>query len=427
MPTFSIRQTKLEERHLPEVTRRILAYARSTRILSLAHCTLDPVEFQRAAQCLESCRIHTLTFSDGCEWHSRGQHVASEESTRLLLKYFRKKQVAVNLKFLYLSNLTSNETLVKILHCLAGNGTESSFCWLRELHLRGTGLAGEAAGQAIAAVVENCPQLQVLDLSSPLKLGSNGIRALSRGIQKAAKRVILKQVDLSACCLADEDAAALIYALSNLACLESVDLTRNALLGIASRVALTCMLENTKTLRTLKFGYYFGNLFAVGDVQPFVDSIASSSLEKLDISLYLAHPNILRHVLTALPNNQSLQALAIDGPAVPLLANVLPNFSSLRTLEIRRDFVWTPAVQTAFYKNSSLQRHISVDSTSKHKGDVEAVARRNRALDLWQDASQEERVSLANLLPHILSKFPRDSAMGLSCFLDLFRRGIIES
>lgn len=404
-----------------EISQRVFE-ARTSGELDVMSCTLDPTALRKVVQCLERGNIHTLILAR-CHWHNREQsHTSQELMTGMLVECLRKKHVAVNLEVLDLSHLSSNQTVVALLSSLL-QGQTDYLCSLRELRIRGTGLTGEAAGQVIAAVIRSCPRLRVLDLSNSRKLGSDGVRALAWGLQNQCKQSTLKEVRCAAC-LDDDDAAVFISAMAQLPCLESIDLTMN-LLGLASRALLTSLLKTTTTLRTLKIGY-FGNLLATGNAHPFATSLAASSLEKLDLSLYLAHPKSIRHVLTVLPYCQSLQVLAISGAAMPLVAKVLPQFSSLHSLDIRGSFEWNNSVQSAFFENRSLHGCITVNDDFPHKGSLDALVKRNRALTLWQQANQKERAMLTVLWPQILCQSRGDSVVGLSCFLGLLRRGFVE-
>ena len=199
-------------------------------------------------------------------------------------------------------------------------------------------------------------------------------------------------------------------------------------LGFQSRSALTLLLEDCQSLRTLKFGHY-GNLApSAQQSHRFAISLASSRLETLDLSLYLAEPGSIRRILAVLPSMVSLKELTIFGRAMPLLAHVLPKFRSLHTLiVVGDDFEWTSSIRDAFYHNRSLHRRVTITGHEEARDILEMLVERNRALHSWNTSSQAERAILMALWPRILAKFSTpSSALSSTSRLELLYRGVVE-
>ena len=414
----------LQEGTLCEISQRLANEAKTIGKIHLQHCLLNEDIIERLISCLEEYPVHVLDLSY-CRWDRQRDNMM--ESFLLLGNCLRQQNVASHLRILDLSYLsTSHGNILKLLEGLleGASGGTGECPALRQLHLRGTNLTGEDGGKTLAAVTKACRHLDVLNLASSRKLGSSGLAAFAQGLEDNTTKSGLREINLSAC-LRDEDAAVVIQALANLPRLETLILTRN-LLGVASRAALTRLLETTRTLRSLKFGYH-GTLLTCGNAQPFAASLAASTVEALDLSLYVAQPGCLRHILGTLPQHKSLQVLAIDCAALSLLMNVLPRFSSLHTLIIRGNFEWTESVQKSFYENQSLHQRIAVDANFEQTCDLRALVYRNRAIDAWQKASQEERATLIGLWPNILFKMSGISALAFSCSVDVIRRVLVET
>ena len=393
--------------------------------LHLQRCTLAYKDVLRITKCLGDGGIHILDVSY-CRWQEDGE-VPVPALIDLLAACLRKTDIARSLQVLNLSHLSSgNQIAVAIFENLLQSGDSN----LRELYLRHTGLT-KSGVESLVALWQATPSLQILDLANNRHMGPEGARVLAQGLQKITQCdkkscSSLRELDLSGC-LGDDDGAFVLAAASRLPNLHTLVLNKNCL-GAKSRSALTLLLEKCQSLRTLKFGHYGNLVTSAHESRRFAVNLASSRLQTLDLSLYLAEPGSIRRILDTLPSMTSLQELTVFGRAMPLLARVLPKFKALHTLIVLGDdFDWTSSIQDAFYHNRSLHRRINVTGHEEAQGVLELLVERNRALHLWHTSSQSERATLMALWPHILGKLSaHSSSLSSTSCLELLCRGIVE-